>query len=587
MIRTLLALLPDDARPGVARFITLAIISVIVRAVGVVILVPLLSALIDGDHARALAWLGGLTIATVLGWAIDAAASRVSYTLGFALLHNGQQVVAERVSRIRLTWFTAANTATARQAIAATGPDLVGVVVYLVVPLVSTLLLPIAIAVALLGISWQLAVVAGAGVPLLLGALWGAGAISQKADRAADAANTALTERVIEFGLTQPALRVSRRVDAERGLAATAVSRQHAATTRLLLMQVPGQVIFSIAGWIALFAFSVTTVWLALSGRLSVAESVALIVVAVRYLEPFTSLAELAPGLESIRLSLRRIGEVLAAPIPSVGSNAAGTNEAGGSAAPRIEFQQVGFHYDDPDHPVLDGVDLVFEPGSTTAIIGASGSGKSTILALAAGVQEPTSGRILFDGIDAATLDWQSRRALTSVVFQQPYLIDGTIAENIVAAEPDATVERLAAVTARARVDEIAARVPGGLAARVGEGGSVLSGGERQRVSIARALLKRAPVLLIDEATSALDNENEHAIVDALADDDIDRTRIIVAHRRAGIRRADRVIVIDAGRVVESGSPDELLAAGGRFARFWEQQEAGASWKLTDSVTSA
>jgi ATP-binding cassette subfamily B protein IrtB len=125
------------------------------------------------------------------------------------------------------------------------------------------------------------------------------------------------------------------------------------------------------------------------------------------------------------------------------------------------------------------------------------------------------------------------------------------------------------------------ARIPGGLRAQVGEAGSVLSGGERQRVSIARALLKPAPILLIDEATSALDNFNERAVVDALSADALVRTRVIVAHRRAGIRRADHVIVIDEGRCVESGTLAELQTAGGPFARFWDAQEATANWKLT------
>ncbi|MGV9826844.1 MULTISPECIES: ABC transporter ATP-binding protein [unclassified Gordonia (in: high G+C Gram-positive bacteria)] len=588
-LRTLLTLLLDGSKPAVRTFSVLAVISVIVRAVGVVLLVPLIAALVDGRHGAALGWLGGLTLATLLGWAVDWAASRVSFDLGFSLLNGGQHTVAERLSRVRLTWFTAGNTATARQAIAATGPDLVGVVVYLVVPLLSAILLPIAIAVALLGISWQLALVALAGVPVMLVALWGSAAMSRRADEAVDAANVDLTERVIEFGRTQPALRVARRVGTERGLAEAAISHQHAATLRLLTLQVPGQVLFSVVSQLVLFALAVTTVWLTVSDRLSVAEAVALIVVAVRYIEPLTSLAELGAGLEATRLTLRRIGAVLAA--PAVGDGVAALPD--GPRAPRIEFENVGFQYGDPDRPVLTDLSLVVEPGTTTAVIGPSGSGKSTILALIAGLQEPTAGRILIDGVDASTLDLHTRRALTSVVFQEPYLFDGTIEENILAGDPAASPQRASAAATSARVDEITARVPGGLGARVGEGGSALSGGERQRVSIARALLKPAPVLLIDEATSALDNENERAIVDALSDTDDaltperrERTRIIVAHRRPGIRRADHVLVLDDGRVVESGSPDELLAAGGRFAQFWAQQEAGAAWKLTDAAAT-
>lgn len=580
MIRTILALLPDGSRPRVQRFVALSVISVIVRAVGVVVLVPLITALVDGEHGTALAWLAALTAATLIGWAVDALGSRVAYNLGFGMLNSAQRGVAERLSRTELTWFSSAHTSTARQAIAATGPDLVGVIIYLMVPLMSAALLPIAIGIALLPISWPLGLVALACVPVLLGALWATGAISERADRVADDANSALTERIVEFGRTQQALRVSRRTDAERSLAGDAITRQHGAGLRLILMQIPGQLLFSLASQIALFALAGTAAWLMVDGKLGTPETVALIVVAVRYLEPFSALAELAPGLETTRLTLRRIRTVLDAPLVP-----AGEAQATVTAAPRIEFQGVTFGYHDDEPPVLDQFDLVIEPGSTTALIGASGSGKSTVLNLIAGLHVPDAGRILIDGIDVATLDTAARRALASTVFQEPYLFAGTIDENILAGDPTASPSRLAEVTALARVSEMVDRLPDGAESQVGEGGSVLSGGERQRVSIARALLKPAPVLLIDEATSALDNENERAVVDALSSDDVDRTRVVVAHRQAGIRQADRVVVLENGRVVEDGSPDELRAAGGRFTRFWERQDASGTWTLSGAST--
>ncbi|OBH52594.1 ABC transporter ATP-binding protein [Mycobacterium sp. E2479] len=575
MIRTWLSLVPADRRNRVVTYTVLALISVVVRAVASVLLVPLVGALFSDDPGRALVWLGWLTAATVTGWVIDTATARIGFDLGFAVLDHSQHDVADRLPGVKLDWFTAEHTATARQAIAATGPELVGLVVNLLTPLISAILLPAAIAVVLLPVSWQLGAAALGGLPLLLGALWASARIARRADAAAADANSALTERIIEFARTQQALRAARRVEPARSLVGNALAAQHGATMRLLSMQVPGQLLFSLASQLALILLAGATTALTVNGTVTVPEAVALIVVIVRYLEPFTTISELAPALESTRATLENIRSVLAAPLVNVGAAT-----LAGAAAPRIEFDDVVFRYDGAGSPVLDGVSFTLEPGSTTAIVGPSGSGKSTILALIAGLHEPTGGRVLIDGVDAVTLDGAARRAASSVVFQHPYLFHGSIRDNVLAGDPGAGEEQLTRAVALARVDELVGRLPDGADTVVGEAGSALSGGERQRVSIARALLKPAPILLVDEATSALDTENEAAVVDALTADRQSRTQVIVAHRLASIRHADRVLFVDNGRVVEDGTVDELLAAGGRFDEFWRQQHEAAEWRI-------
>jgi ATP-binding cassette, subfamily B, bacterial IrtB/YbtQ len=576
MIRTWISLVPADRRAKVTVYAVLAFVSVVVRAVGAVLLVPLVGALFSDTPQRALAWLGWLTVATVSGWIVDAVIARIGFDLGFAVLDHSQHDVADRLPGVRLDWFTADNTAISRQAIAATGPELVGLVVNLLTPLTTAVLLPAVIALALLPISWQLGVAALAGVPLLLGALWASLRLTRRADAAAGEANTALTERIIEFARTQQALRAARRVEPARSLVGSALAAQHTATMRLLGMQIPGQLLFSVASQLALIALAGATTALTMDGTLSVAEAVALIVVIARYLEPFTTVSELAPALESTRATLDRIQGVLTA--PAVVAGADGLRDA--AVASRIEFDDVAFGYDGASTPVLDGVSFALQPGTTTAIVGPSGSGKSTILALIAGLHQPTRGRVVIDGADAATLSAEARRAVSSVVFQHPYLFHGTIRDNVFAGNPTAGDDQFGRAVALARVDELIGRLPDGADTIVGEAGSALSGGERQRVSIARALLKAAPVLLVDEATSALDTENEVAVVDALTADPQARTRVIVAHRLASIRHADRVLFVDNGRVVEDGSIDELLTAGGRFSEFWRQQHEAADWHI-------
>ncbi|ORV63214.1 iron ABC transporter permease [Mycobacterium europaeum] len=575
MIRTWLGLVPADRRGRVIAYTVLALASVAVRAVAAVLLVPLVGALFGDTPERALVWLGWLTAATGIGWVIDTATARIGFDLGFAVLDHSQHHVADRLPRVRLEWFTAEHTATARQAIAATGPELVGLVVNLLTPLTSAFLLPAVIGLALLPICWQLGVAALGGVPLLLGALWVSARLTRRADAAADEANSALTERIIEFARTQQALRAARRVEPARSLVGDALAAQHGATMRLLSMQVPGQLLFSLASQLSLILLAGATAAMTVNKTVTVPEAIAFIVVIVRYLEPFTTISELAPALESTRATLDRIRAVLTAPLMD-----AGTATLPAATAPRIEFDDVMFRYDGATAPALDGVSFSLEPGSTTAIVGPSGSGKSTILGLIAGLHEPRRGRILIDGVDAATLDADARRAASTVVFQHPYLFHGSVRDNVFAGDPGAGEERFARAVALARVDELIARLPDGAGTVVGEAGSALSGGERQRVSIARALLKPAPILLVDEATSALDTENEAAVVDALTLDPRSRTQVIVAHRLASIGHADRVLFLDEGRVIEDGTVDELLAAGGRFDEFWRQQHEAAEWRI-------
>lgn len=577
MIRTLLRLVPSGSRGAIAGHLALTVLGVALRAAGVVLLVPVLGALFGPHPADAWPWIGALAAATVLGWVVDALVSRLGFELGFALLGGAQHRVADALLAARLSWFTADSTATARSAVAAAGPELAGLMIYLVTPLLNAVLLPIAIALALLPVSPLIAGAALAGVPVLLLAFWASGRLSRAADRAAEASNERLTERILEFARTQEALRAARRVAPARSRAGEALAAQHGATTRLLLMQVPGQILFSAATQVALVVLAGAVVLSALNGTIGPAEAVALIVVAVRYLEPFSALGELAPALESAGTLLGRFRAVLDAPPAR-----SGEREQAPDAAPRIELRGVRFGYPDADggvgDPVLDGIDLVLEPGTTTAIVGPSGSGKSTVLSLIAGLRAPDEGRVLVDGADAD--DWRPGARPVSMVFQQPALFDGSIRDNVRAGRPGAPEEDERRACALARVDEIVDRLPDGLGSRVGEGGVSLSGGERQRVAIARALLSAAPVLLVDEATSALDTENEAAVVAALRADPTPRTRVIVAHRLASVRAADRVVFLEEGRIVEDGGVDELLAAGGRFSRFWSAQEEAAHWRL-------
>jgi len=238
-----------------------------------------------------------------------------------------------------------------------------------------------------------------------------------------------------------------------------------------------------------------------------------------------------------------------------------------------IRFEGVRLEYAGARGAALEGISLHCEPGTVTALVGRSGSGKSSLVSLLPRLYEPTGGRILLDGVPLGEYRLADLRRQIAYVGQQVVLFNGTVADNIAyGALRDAGEERIRAAAQAANALEFIERMPGGLQAPVGERGSLLSGGQRQRIAIARALLKDAPILILDEATSALDTESERLIQDALQRLMRDRTTLVIAHRLSTIEHADRVVVLDAGRIVEQGSHPELLAKGGLYARLHSLQ---------------
>jgi ATP-binding cassette subfamily B protein len=236
-----------------------------------------------------------------------------------------------------------------------------------------------------------------------------------------------------------------------------------------------------------------------------------------------------------------------------------------------VVFEDVSFSYDGR-RPALERLSFEVRPGETVALVGATGSGKSTTLSLLHRAFDPQSGRILVDGFDIRTVGVASLRRNIGVVFQEPMLFARTIRENLLVGDPQASDTEIIAALARAQATEIMMRQPAGLDTVVGERGRSLSGGERQRLSIARALLKDPPILILDEATSALDATTEAKVKRALDEVMRDRTTFVIAHRLATVRNAKRIFVFDHGRVVETGTFAELVARGGRFAELARAQ---------------
>jgi subfamily B ATP-binding cassette protein MsbA len=240
----------------------------------------------------------------------------------------------------------------------------------------------------------------------------------------------------------------------------------------------------------------------------------------------------------------------------------------------RVAYENVSFRYHgDPDTPwTLDGINLSVAPGEVVALVGPSGAGKTTLVSLLPRFWDVDRGSIRLDGHDVRTLRLADLRTAIGIVPQEPALFSGSVRENIAYARPGASPAEVEAAARAAHAHEFIERLPQGYDTTVGERGVKLSGGQRQRVAIARALLKDPAVLVLDEATSNLDTESERLIEDALEKLLVGRTTLIIAHRLSTVRRADRLVVVDRGRIVEEGSHAELLGRGGLYARLYQRQ---------------
>ncbi|MCV2218450.1 ABC transporter ATP-binding protein [Thauera sp. Sel9] len=312
--------------------------------------------------------------------------------------------------------------------------------------------------------------------------------------------------------------------------------------------------------------------WLVTQGTLDVAILAALMVIVVRFGEPLATFVLYAKVIDLIEAALGKIDAMLRIePLPQI-------LPAQAPQSFEVAFEGVSFSYAQAGKPTLQALDARLPACSLTALVGPSGSGKTTLTRLLMRHADPQAGRITIGGVDVRAIEPERLNALISVVFQDVYLFDDTILANIRMARPEASDAEVETAARAAHCHDFIRRLPEGYATRVGDIGGRLSGGERQRISIARAMLKDAPIVILDEPTAALDTESEVAVqgaIDALVRD---RTVIVVAHRLSTIAAADQILVIDGGRVVEAGRHGELLADNGRYARMWEAQQSAKNW---------
>ncbi|MFJ6079904.1 ABC transporter ATP-binding protein [Streptomyces sp. NPDC092369] len=577
MTTALLRIVGGAGRPLLIRFLLATALYAISEGAAFGLLVPLLSTLLNGRTGEAGWWLLPLAGAVAVGWYAHYDKELRALQLSSAWRRALYERIGAHVVRLPLGWFDATRTAQVERLLGQ-GVNTVTSIVHLAQTLLGAVLTPATIAVFLLCYDWRIAVAVLVTVPVVLLVFALAGRLTDRTEAEHDKAAAEASAQLVEFAGAQPVLRAGGRATSGHRQLEEALRSQHRAARREVMGALPGLHLGQLAIQLAFTAVLVVGLLLATDNEITPARITALLVLGVHFLQPLAVIASAASALRATRAAIDRIDTLLRTPPLPEPEHPHPAAELEAS----IELDAVRFRYDGSDTSVLDGLDLAVPAGSTTALVGPSGAGKTTVTKLIARFADTDAGAVRIGGVDVRDLAGNDLMNLVSLVFQDVHLLDATIEENIRLGRPDATDAEVHDAARRARVDIIADRLPDGLASRVGEGGSLLSGGERQRVAIARTLLKDTPIVLLDEATSALDAENENAVHEALRELGTGRTLLVIAHRLSTIAAADHIAVLDGGRIIEQGRHTDLLAAEGRYASLWHDYERAQGWRLTN-----
>ncbi len=564
--------LPAEARQKLVPYSVLVMFAAAARSASALILVPLLGTIYTDGPGAAVGWLGALAASVLAGWIAEMRLMGYGFEISYDTAANTNERLVDHLLAIPIGEFSGRRQAEAKRALTGPVAELFSAAVNLGGQMGIAIVMPFMIGIGLLFVAWPLGLAAILAAPVLVGALLYGARLMRNAEEGFSSASEEAAERTDEFSRAQTVLRAAGRTGIDGTALGRAIDIQRQTSLHMAIMTIPGTLLFTLMMQAVLVGMIAVIAWIFANGSIDAARTVALIVVVTRYVEPFKFLSDLFPAIESARGAWRRTADVLALPrLPSPTSDA--TPEA-----PSIELKSVRF---EPNgSKILQDVSFLVEPGTTTAIVGPSGSGKSTILSLIARFRDADAGQVIVSGHDVRQYLPATLISQLAIVFQNVQLFEGSIIENIRIAKPDATDDEIKAAAKVARVDEIVARL-GGWETQVGEGGLRLSGGERQRVSLARALLKDAPILLLDEATSSLDPGNETAIASALKGFR-NHTVLIVAHRMETIAHADNIIFVEAGSIVEAGSREALIEKQGRFADYWLRRREAREWRLAE-----
>ncbi|MBU4191492.1 MAG: ABC transporter ATP-binding protein/permease [Proteobacteria bacterium] len=558
-----------------------SILSAVAQGLGFACFYPLLGNLLatPSDWDTVCLWAGALAVCAVLDTAFVWMSRRFDYTGCIAeVTHQLRIRLGEQLRRMPLENLYDRRTGELSAVLTGNVDEVVTPMGILSSAFLTILITPAVSVAATALVDWRLALAMAAVFPLALPLYYWRRRSSGRSMRTLAAAHARTNSEMIEYVQGLPVLRATNQVGGRFERLRAALAHLQEVQKEAQLRAVWPGVLFSSLVQIGIIVALSLGVWFILAGTLDVAVLVALLIVVVRFSEPLALIYGLSPVFDYMEAGfeqLEKLFSVRPLPVPESAKTPQRFD---------VAFEGVRFRYADTDVDVLQEVSFRLPERSLTALVGPSGSGKTTITKLIMRYADPQAGHVRIGGVDVRDMEPRALMGCVSVVFQDVYLFDDTIHANILMGRPGATDAEGETAARAAHCHEFITRLPDGYRTRVGDIGGCLSGGERQRISIARAILKDAPIVMLDEPTAALDTESEVAVQQAIDTLVRDKTVVVIAHRLSTIVGADTILVIDDGKLVQQGGHAELLAQAGRYRSMWEAQQGVKDWHFVKAA---
>lgn len=583
MLKTFSQLLGED-RFIFYRYIGLTVLYAVLCGLSMVLLAMLLAQVLHGKHDQIITFLLLMILCIAVCWGLRRVVEQKGIQVGIAVLSGARLRLGEHVASLPVGWFNQKNSAQFNHIVSQGMMAVAQLPAHVFTPLITSLITPFVIVVALFFWSPILGLMALIALPIFAFIFWLSAKIARYTDATYQENFAQTSQRIVEFAQAQSVFRAFNGEGNSRRFLDQAFDRQRRSAFKLIMLSSSAavlntwviQIVFALLLILTLFGLTVTPFDQILLSELI--ATVVLLVLLCRFIEAITEVASYSEVLRGATAQLAAIQAIFdEKALAEVSVTQTLVDHS-------ICFKDVYFSYDQESTQVLQGLNLNIASGSMTALIGASGSGKSTVAKLAARFYDADQGQVTLGGVDVKQLPYAQLTTQISQIFQDNYLFAGSIADNMRIGRSDANEAEMLAVLTQVGLGEMIADLPDGLNTLVGEAGARLSGGERQRMAIARALIKDAPILLVDEATAALDTQNQAIICEVLNRLRGKKTILVIAHQLSTIRAADHIAVLHQGSVVEQGTVTELSQLNGHYQHFVEKSHHVQGWKITGSM---